>query len=451
MNATKMIALLLGVASLGLFILFAFVAFAGPTVLGGAVPAPWPLDKLSSGCLGLVMFCVSAPLSAMPGLAGLSLWLFVIRKQDAATDWEVLAGPEREAAFQSRLDGLTRRLLEHGGDPAALAPEIPIWIRDLDGAQRNRVLRLLAECGGDDGPGPSTRFIPSPDGALRPPGWWTRAFSLGLLGFAAFCLLWGAFVVFSSLTTHLGQVVLPGSTPVQAATGSGGCFVIGLTALLAGLAVHWLARREARGAQRRTASRQRISKVALESCLRQLESLLKEPDANASPAEAAAVRIARARVVCTMPELDGADKGRLIVQLHAGRLLPRLALSGADLRGALLAGTDLSAAALAGVDLSGANLSRARLVRADLGASRLQGADLRGADAGGANLRHADLRQARMHRCNLSQADLRGANVDGANLWQADLTGAQMDRDLAAVADSRSGQRPSKELRRARR
>jgi uncharacterized protein YjbI with pentapeptide repeats len=449
MNATKMIALLLGVASLGLFILFAFVAFAGPTVLGGAVPAPWPLDKLSSGCLGLTMFCVSAPLSAMPGLAGLSLWLFVVRKQDDAANWEVLAGPEREAAFQSRLDGLTKRLLEHGGDPAALAPEIPIWTRDLDGAQRNRVLRLLAECGGDS-PRPSFGLVTSPGDESRSPEWWTRAFGLGLLGFATFCFLWGAFVVVSSLITNLGQVVLPGSTPVQAAAGSGGCFVIGLAALVAGLAVRWLARREAKRAQRRTASRQRVSNIVLESCLRQLENLLKEPDTDPSPVEAAVVRTARARVVCTMPELDRADKGRLIVQLHAGRLLSRLALSGADLRGALLAGTDLSAAALAGVDLSGADLSRARLVRADLGACCLQGADLRGADAGGANLRHADLRQARMHHCNLSQADLRGANVDGANLWQADLTGAQMDRDLAAVADSRSGQRPSKELRGAR-
>jgi hypothetical protein len=438
MNPAKLIAFLLGLAGLALLLVFGFVSFAGPPL----VPPPSPLDQFSPGCLGLILFASSIPIAAVPGLAGLGLWWFVVRKKEAADDAETMATPEREASFQARLDGLTLRLVEHGGDATALVAEIPIWTRDLDASQRNRLLRLLAACGGDGSGAINTP--PLSDLQAETPGWGTRALSLGLLAFAAFCALWGAFVAFSLLTSDIGKVLGLGSGPEMAAYGSGSCFVVALAALLGGLALRWLTRRETRRIRQLATTRQRTAGVVLASCLRRMESLLQGSDAGAPPPETSgAARIARAHVVCALPELDGAGKGRLIAWLHSASLLPRLALSGADLRGAVLAGTDLSTAALAGVNLSGADLSRARLVQADLRASQLQRADLRGADAAGADLRQADLRQARMHRCNLRQADLRGADLREANLWQVDLAGAQVDGALSGTAGSRAGQLPS--------
>jgi uncharacterized protein YjbI with pentapeptide repeats len=426
MNPTKVIAFFLGLASLTLLLLFGFVAFAGPPVLGAVMPPPWPLDQLSSGCLGLALFATAIPVAAVPGLAGLSLWWLVVRKKEATENVEAMAGPEREASFQARLDGLTLRLLECGGDAAALAAEIPIWTWDLDAPQQSRLLRLLAACG-SDGSGPvSTSRLSVQREDIEAPGWGTRALSLGLLAFAAFCALWGALVAFSVLSTQIAKPLGFNPGPGIAVYGSGSCFVVALAALLGGLALRWLTRRETHRLHQLTATRQRTSDIALESCLRRLESLLKGPGPN-HPSTETGVRLARAHIVCGLPELDGAGKGRLIARLHSGGLLSRLALFGADLRGAELAGFDLSAAALAGANLSGANLSRARLVQADLHGSQLQRADLRGADAEGADLRHADLRQARMHRCNLRQADLRGADLRETNLWRADLAGAQVD------------------------
>ncbi|HEX4959643.1 MAG TPA: pentapeptide repeat-containing protein [Thermoanaerobaculia bacterium] len=258
-------------------------------------------------------------------------------------------------------------------------------------------------------------------------------------------LLWGALVAFSYLTTDIGKILGLEKGLRSAVIGSGGCFLIGLAALLGSLAAHWLVRREAKRSQRLGATLQRAREVTLESCLRRIGSLLAETTA--------VVRIARAHVICTLPELDGTGKGYLIGWLQSVGALSRLALAGADLRSAVLAGTDLSAAALAGVNLSGAHLTGARLVQADLHGSQLQGADLSSADAGGANLRDVDLREARLHRCNLRQADLRGANLERANLWQADVTGARLQgarliaKQLASVLggaaepDEESGER----------
>jgi len=167
MSPAKVIAFLLGLASLALLLLFGFVAFAGPIM----VAPPPPLDKLSEGCLGLVLFASSLPLVAIPGIAGACLWFFVVRKQEAAADAEAVSGLDREASFQNRLDGLTPRLLAHAGDAAALVPEIPLWTRDLDGPRQNRLLRLLAACGGE-GPGEIAPPLPAiaVAGTASPPG-----------------------------------------------------------------------------------------------------------------------------------------------------------------------------------------------------------------------------------------------------------------------------------------
>lgn len=209
-------------------------------------------------------------------------------------------------------------------------------------------------------------------------------------------------------------------------TGSLGCFLPGLAALSGGLMLRWLLRRERDRKQRRDSAFDRVREVILEACLDRARWLDRDQGASDLESQAVAGRIGRADVLCTLRELDGMGKGRLVTRLHADDFLAGLSLQGADLRGAVLAGADLCGAALAGVDLASADLSGARLARADLSGACLRGADLRSADADGAALRQADLRQARAHKCSLRRADLRDSDWKEANLWQADLAGAEL-------------------------
>lgn len=433
MKLTKVIAFLLCLATLAGVMFCGFVAFTGPRFFPDTVPTFPPFDKLSQGCLGLLMFVCILPFLLVPGGAGLALWLFVVRKQEAADDLEARAAPVREGSFQSRLDALTTRLLERGDDVTALTAEIPIWTRDLDVPRQNRLLHLLAECRVDGSGCGGTSPVTVRPAETEWSRWATRALDLGLFAVATFCALWGALVAYSFLGSNLGKNLPAVYDPLAAAAyGSGTCLTFGLAALLGGLVLRWMIRREERRRRQLAAARQQARDLFLASCQRRIERLLPEGDRSSAQTKAVAERIARAHLISTLPELDGPSKGKLIAWLHAGDFLSRLALAGVDLRGAALSATDLSGANLAGVDLSDAILDGVRLVQADLRGSRLQGADLRAADAAGADLRDADLRQARMHRCNLRQADLRGANLRGANLWQADLTGAEGTREISA-------------------
>jgi hypothetical protein len=449
MSATKVIAFLLMLASLVALLFFGLVAVAGPMWSDTYLPPPPPLGDLSPGCLGLVMFAASVPFAAVPGFAGLGLWLFVVRKQEVATEQEVAALPQLEASFQARLDGLTQRLLETDGESASLAAELPIWGRDLDNPRRNRLLRFLAECGAAGQWGRAGLVsVARADAGTGSPAGCTRAVVLGLFAFGAFCLLWAVLAAYTHLATDVGRMAGLKSGPEEAAVGFLGCFFPGLVALFGGFALRGMLRREAGRRRERETVLQRVREIVLESCLGRAQRLLQPQRENASPVAIPAIasRLARACVVCALPELDGAGKGRLISQLQTRGLLARLALDGADLRGALLSEADLSSAVLTGADLSSALLNGTRLLHANLQGSRLSRADLRSADASGADLRNADLRQARMHRIRLRQADLRGANLEGANLWQADLTDAALAGALG-ISPVPSGGYASTEVR----
>lgn len=117
-----------------------------------------------------------------------------------------------------------------------------------------------------------------------------------------------------------------------------------------------------------------------------------------------------------------------------GMNLAQVALSGTDLRGAILVGADLAAAALSQVDLSNADLRSATLAGAtlhgvDLGAATLAGTDLSNAGITDADFHGADLSGASLVGAtllgdvDLGNSDLSGASFLGATL-QADLTGA---------------------------
>ena len=425
MNATKLIAFLLVLVSLAGILFFAAISLLGPFLLGDQVSAPPPLDRASPGCQALLMFAVSLPLAAIPGLGGLGLWFFVIRKQEAAREQETVLLAECERAFQIRLDGLARRLLDCGGDAAVLAPEIPVWTRGLDEPRRNRLLGFLAESGAWEGASPGPALGASGERAQDSAGC-ARALVVSLFVFAGFCLLWGALTIFAQLATRIEPIqgIRPG--PETALAGSLGCFLPGLAALFGALMLRWLLSRDRRRRRQRESAFDRMREIVLEGCLGRARWLGRDQEAIDLGSQTVAGRIGRADVLCTLRELDGMGKGRLIARLHADGFLSRLSLQGADLRGAILAGADLCGAALPGVDLATADLSGARLARADLSGACLRGADLRSADAEGAALRQADLRQARVHRCSLRQADLRESDWKEANLWQADLAGAEL-------------------------
>ena len=121
--------------------------------------------------------------------------------------------------------------------------------------------------------------------------------------------------------------------------------------------------------------------------------------------------------------------------------LPRLDLSGADLRAAVFKEAELQEAILTKADLQGANLDLADLQGADLQLAKLQGtklyfaklqgaklhfAKLQGADLQGANLELADLQLADLQLAKLQGADLQGADLQGANLELADLQEANL-------------------------
>jgi hypothetical protein len=369
----------------------------------------------------------------VPGIAGLGLWFFVVRKQEAAAEQAMAALPEQEAFFQTRLDSLTGHLLEEGRDTAEVAEEIHLWARDLNEPQQVKLVRFLAECGVTvSWKGPVPLFA-----AGRNPGnpwsaWNIRALALGMFALATFCLLWSGLLVFAFLATdlkHLMEIYLGAQITISFMLGVVGCSVPGLAALFGGLGLRWLLRREARRQSRSQAFQDKAQEIALERCLGRIRHILQGSEGALPAKEPTASRLARANAVSALADLGGARKGHLVTQLHANNFLSSFGLDGADLRGAQLAEARLSGISLPSVDLSGACLAGADLTRADLHGSRLWGADLRRADAAEVNLYKADLKGARLHQCNLRKADLRGANLVETNLWQTDLT----DADLAGA------------------
>src|SRR2546421_7406950 len=127
--------------------------------------------------------------------------------------------------------------------------------------------------------------------------------------------------------------------------------------------------------------------------------------------ECEAVRkIARARTLTVLRELDGIRKGYVIQFLHECHLISTRIIS--------LRGTDLSNVTERWAHLEGAKLNLANLESAELRDSYLTNADLSGAILKGADLSKTDL----------SKADLTGANLAGANLYNAIVTNEQLTK-----------------------
>jgi uncharacterized protein YjbI with pentapeptide repeats len=114
-------------------------------------------------------------------------------------------------------------------------------------------------------------------------------------------------------------------------------------------------------------------------------------------------------------------------RLDTLRNLPKLDLSGDDLRGALASSAGLVGANLRQADLSYARLDSSNMERTVLVGAKLQAADAYYALLDSANLTGADARSINLQNANLNGAVLVGARFSGANLNGASLVGAKLN------------------------
>ncbi len=199
--------------------------------------------------------------------------------------------------------------------------------------------------------------------------------------------------------------------------------------------------------------------TTLITCIDEIRDLLLNKGLKTSQPNDEIRVVARAQVLSTLRQLDGARKGLLVRFLSQAGLVTDtvngnnviIDLTGANLADADLGSTtptlnllqdrglitiplnnvDLTDARLADADLRGGNLRGASLTEANLGGAdltvaNLSDADLGGADLIGARLDDANLRSASLDLAELNKADLRGADLGDADLSGADLRDATM-------------------------
>lgn len=108
--------------------------------------------------------------------------------------------------------------------------------------------------------------------------------------------------------------------------------------------------------------------------------------------------------------------------------MERVALAGADMRGANLSGMNFLEANLSGTVLADAELMRADFRHADLRTASLVRANCSQAELGSANLHQADLSYANLSRASLNGADCREARMSFVHAGQTDFASANLQR-----------------------
>lgn len=104
-----------------------------------------------------------------------------------------------------------------------------------------------------------------------------------------------------------------------------------------------------------------------------------------------------------------------------GATLTNKDLTGADLTNAFLKKADLDGAILVSVDLSHSNMIDAKVRGANLSNAKMVSANLYRADFTESNLTNVDFTDATLAYANLSFADLSGANLKNVGIWAANL------------------------------
>jgi uncharacterized protein YjbI with pentapeptide repeats len=422
MDRTKLTAFLLLVASLGAA-LFVFDLASAPFLLSDVVKYP---DGTAPplGCMAFVILVVFLPLAAIPGIAGLIIWLRTVRKRAVERTRELASWPAQEMFLQDCYDKLALALSDTGRERELVL--IHKSTEQLGAARRDRWHRFLTGSEVLEGHlfPRSDPKRPAEPVALSERG--LRIFALALSLFGFFCFLWAALTAVTQLSVKSSLLVGLQPGPKNAWIGASGCLIPGITSIVAGLGLIWLLRGGRRSRLAEGEWRDRAREILLERCVRRLEGL-RERGLATSQSGSTLQKVDRASLLDAFAELDGERKAWLLLAVHAQGLTKTISLQGADLRNAKLdAGGDLSGALLAGIDFSGAVLTSVGFEQSDLRSCCFVGADLRKAILCGADLRQSDLRNARLHQGNLQKADLRNADLRGATLWQVDFSGADL-------------------------
>jgi uncharacterized protein YjbI with pentapeptide repeats len=218
-------------------------------------------------------------------------------------------------------------------------------------------------------------------------------------------------------------------------------------------------REEQREDFEREREKERSQDLVLQTYLDRMTSLLLDKGLRGSQIDSDVRRVARARTMTILTQLESFRKGYVLRFLYESGLifkpppqdnpvidlggarfdkagLPNMNLKGAQLRGAnfldaFLYGADLrdcdlreaefAHAELLGADLRGADLSGAHMLGAKLGVNKFEGAKLDGTYLGGASIRSSDLQGVDLRTAFLAGADLSHSNLKGAKVVDGQL------------------------------
>jgi uncharacterized protein YjbI with pentapeptide repeats len=194
-------------------------------------------------------------------------------------------------------------------------------------------------------------------------------------------------------------------------------------------------REDRRAAVERLIASDRRREDALGVYMQQMSDLMLQRGLLTSEEGSEVTRIARTLTLSVLRRLDGKRKGFVLQFLNEAHLIdyvqfgereepiPKVALDGADLRGAIV--HDLIRANLDRADLQGA-VFRGAFIGNSVGNADLRGADLRTADVSFTVFQAADLRRADLRRAEIVRADFAGACMTGARLSQAKLVAVKL-------------------------
>lgn len=184
----------------------------------------------------------------------------------------------------------------------------------------------------------------------------------------------------------------------------------------------WFNRVENKNERANTRDNQQAS--ALEAYLDKMSDLLLKEDLRNSKPDAEVRKIARARTLTVVSQLNGIRKGSLLKFLYEAELIRKdnciINLADADFSGA-----ELESANLRGANLHGINFDSANLFHADLSNADLSNAVLYSATLNTGFLCDTDLRDASLVDANLAYTHFENANLSDANLTSAELIEAK--------------------------
>ena len=170
----------------------------------------------------------------------------------------------------------------------------------------------------------------------------------------------------------------------------------------------------------------------LQSSMMQMTQILMSDQASAQQE-----LFTQAWALSTLDQIQGAERGALILFLARLELFPSLSLATAQLQQADLRQINLQNTDLQQVDLSRADLRFADLTQANLAQAVLVDANLTGAELAGATLTLAYAQGSNFSGVNASEADLTEADLSLANLYGSYFPYANLAQSFLESANLR--------------